>query len=219
MPPVKALETIRVVLVDDHPVVLSGLRTLLGEFDDLEVVGTATTGTEALNVCRAARPDVVVLDLRIPAPSGPGLVARLGDTAPDARIVLLSTQIDARDVSWASQSGVSGFVLKGDDPGQIAVAVRRVAAGESFVSAELSGALLKSVRAEERTRPEFTRRELEVLRHLARGASNRQIARSLSVSERTVKAHLTAVFGKLQVRDRTGAVAEAFRQGIVTLED
>ncbi|MBO9521569.1 MAG: response regulator transcription factor [Nocardioidaceae bacterium] len=213
-------QAVTVVLVDDHPVVLSGLSFLLGEFDGIEVVGTAATGAEAVAACTRLRPDILVLDLRIPGPAGPAVVKTLAEVSPRTAVVILSTEITARDLEWATETGVRGFVLKGDDPGQIAAAIRRVHDGGTFVSAELSGALLELSRPSRAraTDPTFTERELAVLQHLVHGASNRQIARALSVSERTVKAHLTSVFGKLDVRDRTGAVAAAIRLHVVDLD-
>lgn len=214
---------IRVLLVDDQALVLSGLRALLDLDDDLEVVATCADGSEVVPAVRVHAPDVVVMDVRMKQVSGPEATRSLA-TEPDPPPVLVLTTFDDDEVVAAALSaGAAGFVLK-EAPGEdILRAVREVAAGRSWLDPAVTGRVLRHLRTDALPRSaasgridELTPRELEVLRLLAAGTTNPEIATQLHISETTVKSHLGSIFTKLDLRDRAAAIVFAYEHGVVT---
>ncbi|GGB79787.1 LuxR family transcriptional regulator [Knoellia flava TL1] len=206
---------IRVLVVDDHPVVRAGMVALLGELDDVEVVGEAGNGAEALALAPRLSPDVVLMDLRMPVMDGADATARLRDL-PDAPQVLVLTTYDTdADIVRAVESGARGYLLKDTPPDVLADAIRRAALGETVLASPVAARLAERLRAPARS--ELTPRELEVLRAVARGLSNAEVGRELYIGEATVKTHLLRIFAKLEVTDRTAAVTAAYGQGLITL--
>ncbi|MDT0212928.1 response regulator transcription factor [Rothia sp. ARF10] len=206
---------IRVLVVDDHPVVRAGMVALLGELDDVEVVGEAGNGAEALALTPRLSPDVVLMDLRMPVMDGADATARLREQ-PDAPQVLVLTTYDTdADIVRAVESGARGYLLKDTPPDALADAIRRAALGETVLASPVAARLAERLRAPART--ELTPRELEVLRAVARGLSNAEVGRELYIGEATVKTHLLRIFAKLEVTDRTAAVTAAYGKGLISL--
>ena len=216
--------SIRVVLVDDEPLVRGGLRLILGSEDGIEVVGEAANGEEALEVVAATGPDVVLLDLRMPVLDGVGTLRALNASAAEgagggARIVVLTTFDTDENVRTALAEGASGFLLKDAPADQLVAAIRAAAAGDAVLSPVVARRIaheLASVRrpAVPETIDALTPREREVLLLLAEGASNAEIAAALFIGEGTVKTHVARVLDKIGVRDRLQAVVVAYRAGL-----
>jgi DNA-binding NarL/FixJ family response regulator len=206
---------IRLLIADDHPVVRDGLRAMLATQPDMELVGEAATGTEAVTQARAMRPDVVLMDLQMPGLDGPGAIATLREQAPEVRVLVLTTYGTDADITRAVDAGATGYLLKDAPREQLFGAIRAAARGESVLSPSVATRVLGRMRApaEEALSP----RELEILQAVARGLSNKDIGRQLYVSEATVKTHLLRVFSKLGVDDRTAAVTVALDRGIIRL--
>jgi DNA-binding NarL/FixJ family response regulator len=206
---------IRLLIADDHPVVRDGLRAMLATQPDMELVGEAATGTEAVTQARALRPDVVLMDLQMPGLDGPGAIATLREQAPEVRVLVLTTYGTDADITRAVDAGATGYLLKDAPREQLFGAIRAAARGESVLSPSVATRVLGRMRApaEEALSP----RELEILQAVARGLSNKDIGRQLYVSEATVKTHLLRVFSKLGVDDRTAAVTVALERGIIRL--
>ncbi len=209
---------LRVVVVDDHPVVRDGLRGMLAADGGIEVVGEAADGVEALAVVRRHRPDVVLMDLRMPGGDGvPALRALREEAAGEGReaphVLVLTTYASAREVHAALEAGATGYVLKDAPRAELFTAIHAAARGESVLSAAAATQVVNRLRGE--PEKELTERELEVLRLVARGTPNRAIATALFVSEATVKTHLAHVFAKLDVVDRAAAVAAGYERGVL----
>jgi DNA-binding NarL/FixJ family response regulator len=201
---------IRVVLVDDHAVVRSGLAQLLGGADDIEVVGQASDGTEALAVVRETRPDVVVMDLQMPGVDGVEATKHLVSLDLGCEVLVLTSYSDNARIVAALDAGAVGYLLNDADPEEVIGGVRAVSRGESPLNPRVARQLL-ATRAEAPASVELTPREAEVLGLVRQGLANKQIARRLGISERTVKAHLTNVFQRIGVADRTQAALWAER--------
>lgn len=204
---------IRVVLVDDHAVVRSGLTQLLEASGDIAVVGTAADGAEALDVVRETRPDVVLMDLQMPGVDGVSATRALAEEQPSAAVVVLTSFSDSERIVAALDAGALGYLLKDADPEDVLEGVRAVSRGESPIHPRAARQLL-TARASGPTGPQLTPREAEVLGLVRAGLANKQIARRLGISERTVKAHLTSVFQRIGVADRTQAAVWAERNGL-----
>ena len=196
--------TIRVVVADDHQVVRSGLQQLLATTDDIELVGTAATGREAVEVVGRLAPDVVLMDLSMPDLDGVEATARITAAHPGTRVLVLTSFSDQSRIMAALNAGADGYLLKDSDPDDIATAIRSVHAGESPLDPKAARVLLESRRSHRET-VSLTDREREVLLLVHGGLANKQIGRRLGISERTVKAHLTNIFQRLGVSDRTQA--------------
>jgi DNA-binding NarL/FixJ family response regulator len=207
--------TIRVLVVDDHPVVRSGLRALLEGQDDLEVVGEAADGAQALVAVAADPPDVVLLDLRMPVLDGVAVIDRLRRSHPGVRALVLTTYDADADIVRAVEAGATGYLLKDAPREELFRAVRAAARGEPVLAPAVAQRLMR--RAGAPTAPTPTERELDVLGLVAQGLTNRAIARRLHVSEATVKTHLVHAFAKLGVDDRTAAVTAALERGLLRL--
>ncbi|SEM72059.1 response regulator [Nonomuraea pusilla] len=204
---------IRLLIVDDHPIVRDGLRAVLGREPDLEIAGEAGDGEEAVRLTARLAPDVVLLDLRMPGLAGVAAIRALraaGEGEPPRVLVL--TTFDT-DVLPALEAGADGYLLKDAPPEELARAVRATHRGETVLAPAAAGRLADHVRRP--ARGVLTGRELEVLRLVAGGATNREAAAELFISEASVKTHLLHVYAKLDVRDRAAAVGEAYRRGLL----
>jgi DNA-binding NarL/FixJ family response regulator len=195
---------IRVLVVDDHVVVRSGLEQLLATTADIELVGTASNGIEAIEAVAALHPDVVLMDLSMPELDGVEATRRISADHPSSRVLVLTSFSDQTRILDALSAGADGYLLKHADPDDIADAIRSVHTGGAPLDPKAARALIESRRAGRDT-PQLTDREREVLLLVRDGLANKQIARRLGIAERTVKAHLTSVFQRLGVTDRTQA--------------
>jgi DNA-binding NarL/FixJ family response regulator len=204
---------IRVMLVDDHPVVREGLRGMLEAEPDLTVVGEAGSGEEAVAQARVLETDVILMDLRMRDLDGVGATERILADNRDTRVVVLTTYETDADILRAVEAGASGYLLKDASRADLANAIRAAARGETVLAPSVAGRLVNQVR-----RPvsqSLSAREVEVLRLVAKGLTNADIGRSLHISEATVKTHLLRTFGKLDVSDRTAAVTTAMAMGLL----
>ena len=205
---------IRVLITDDHPVVRTGLRAIITNEADMTVVAEATNGVEAVSEYEAQRPDVVLMDLRLPQMDGIEATRAIIRAHPTARIVALTTYDGDADIYRALDAGACGYLIK-DMPGSaVLAAIRLAAAGKRFIPPAIAGRL-----AEFTPRVDLTPRELEVLRLAAKGLRNRDVARVIGRTEETVKVHMKHVMAKLGVEDRTEAVTIALQRGILHLDD
>lgn len=218
-------ETIRVVLVDDHPVLRQGTAQLLDAETGLSVVGEAGDGQEALDLVESLSPDVIVMDIRMPRMSGIEATRHLRQHSPGARVLILTAHDDDEYVFSLLQAGASGYLLKSAPVDHLIQAIREVNEGQMPLDPAIRKKLVLQLSSEESapdTEPpsgaELTPREYEVLRLLAQGLSNRSIGLELSISNRTVQAHLTNIFSKMNVGSRVEAVLEAIRRGWLTIE-
>ena len=216
-------DRIRVILADDHAVVRKGIREFLEEAGDIDVIAEAGDGREALSLVEQHRPDVAVLDIRMPQVTGVEATRHIKAHHPEVRVLILSSYDDDPYVFALLQAGASGYVLKTASGDEIVRAVRTIYRGESALSPEIAS---KVVRQAVSGRPEgaaeqvetLTARELDVLRLAAHGMTNRAIGRKLGISHRTVQGHLANMYGKLGVNSRTEAVTEALRRGWIVIE-
>jgi DNA-binding NarL/FixJ family response regulator len=209
--------TIRVVIADDHPLVRSGLRAALDPLEEVEVVAEAATGSAAVREAVLHRPDVVVMDLQMPDLGGIDATRELRRAVPEASVLVLTMFEDDDSIFAAMAAGARGYVLKGAEGREIARAITAVAAGEAIFGPAVAARVLTlfaTPPARSTPFPELTAREREVLDLLAAGRSNHQIAERLGLSGKTVANHLSAVFGKLQVADRTQAILRARDAGL-----
>lgn len=206
--------SVRVVVVEDHPVTRMGIVALLSRDERVQVVGEAGTGEDAVAVVAAERPDVVVTDLRLgPGLDGVGVTAALRSAAPAPAVLVLTTYDTDRDIVRAVEAGAAGYLLKDADPDEIIGAVVRASAGETVLSPALAQRVVARM---SRPAADLSAREVEILAAVAQGLSNRQIAKSLIISEATVKTHLVHIFTKFDVDSRTAAVARARDDGLLT---
>jgi DNA-binding NarL/FixJ family response regulator len=209
----KKNNSIRVMLVDDHPAFRKGISAIIDSEPDLEVVAETGDGREALAVYRQHQPDVVLMDLRLPGLGGVEATLAIRQEFPAARVIVLTTFETDEDIFRAIQSGAKSYLLKDTPDDELAEAIRSVHAGKQILSEKLARRL-----AERQQRPELTAREMEVLQLLIKGRSNKEIGAALFLCEDTVKAHFKTLFAKLKVQDRTDAAISAIRLGIVHLE-
>lgn len=203
---------ISVLLVDDHPVVRAGVRAMLEGEDDIRVMGEAGSGAEAIAVVGASAPDVVLMDLRMPAMDGVTATRKVLEVSPGTRVVVLTTYEADADILRAIEVGAAGYLLKDMPRVDLVNAVRTAARGETVLAPSVASRLFQRVR---RPQDSLSPRETEVLRLVARGLSNPEVSRELHISEATVKTHLLRAFGKLGVSDRTAAVTTAMSLGLL----
>jgi DNA-binding NarL/FixJ family response regulator len=205
--------TIRVAVADDHRVVRVGLEQLLATFANVELVGAAAGGEEAVALCTAERPDVLLLDLSMPEVDGIEVTKRLADGAPDTRVIVFTSFSDRGRIVEALDAGAIGYLLKDAEPSEIESAIQAAARGEAPLAPKAAAALLADRSARSSTEIELTGRERDVLQLVVDGMANKQIARRLGISEKTVKGHLTNLFQRIGVADRTQAALWAERTG------
>lgn len=207
-------EPIRLLIVDDHPVVRDGLVAILHQGEpDLEVVGEAGDGKEAVAIWRTLRPTVIIMDLQLPGLSGVEAIKAIRREDPEARVLVLTTFDGDADIQRALEAGARGYLLKSVRRATLIEAVRAVAAGQRYLPPATAARLVEAMEAER-----LTARELDVLKLLAQGQRNREIADALGLAEPTVKIHVNNLLRKLQVKDRTEAAVVALRRGIIHLE-
>ena len=203
---------IRLLLVDDHAIVRLGLRALLAAFPDLEIVAEAEDAASALTEWRKHKPDVTLMDVRLPGESGVAALALIRAEFPAARVLMLTTYDQEEDIYRAAKAGAAGYLLKDVKPADLAEAIRAVRAGGDWFPPAIARKL-----QERSVTPTLSPRELEVLALVAKGLSNREIARILEISEHTIKIHVRHLLEKIGASDRTEAVAEALRRGLVPM--
>ncbi len=208
------MTAIRLLIVDDHPIMRDGLRGVFGGDEDFEVVGEAGDGAEAVQKAQALRPDVILMDLRMPGVGGVEAITRLRDQQNPARILILTTYDTDRDVLPAIKAGATGYLLKDAPRDELIRAVRAAHQGQSVLAPTVASTLvgLAGNRGPENN---LSPREVEVLKLVAEGATNQVAARKLLVSETTIKTHLLHIYTKLGVRDRASAVATAYQRGLL----
>jgi DNA-binding NarL/FixJ family response regulator len=205
---------IRIVLADDHPVVREGLRAMLSAEPDLEVVADASNGPQAEALAAELRPDIVLMDLRMPDGAGVDSIVRMTASGLPSRVIVLTTYDTDRDILRAVEAGAAGYLLKDLPRAELADAVRAAARGETVLAPSVAARLVNQLRARPQ-RPRLSERESAVLRLVADGCTNAEIGRRLFIGESTVKTHLLRIFAKLGVDDRTAAVTSAMRHGLL----
>jgi DNA-binding NarL/FixJ family response regulator len=209
------MAAIRVLIVDDHPIVHDGVAAALGRTSDIRLVSSVETVAEALPAIAGTRPDVVLLDIRLFEDDGLSAIGTLLGAYPTLRIVVFSAYDLDEYVFGAIRAGAKGYVLKGTASTELTAAIRKVHGGESYVSPAVSAKLVEQMQPRTRGSRTLTAREMMVLRLIASGLSNREIAASLAITERTVKFHVTAILNRLGADNRTQAVALAVRRGLL----
>jgi DNA-binding NarL/FixJ family response regulator len=207
---------IRLMIVDDHPVVRDGLSGTFSAHPDFDVVAEADNGTDAVRRARALKPDVILMDLRMPELDGVGAIRALTAERVPSHVLVLTTYDSDADIKPAIEAGATGYLLKDAPRDELLRAVRAAARGESVLSPTVASRLIAQVRTP--GEDPLTDRELEVLTLVARGTTNRDAAAQLFISEATVKSHLLHIYAKLGVHDRAAAVAEGFNRGLLTPE-
>jgi DNA-binding NarL/FixJ family response regulator len=210
----KSSAPIRILIADDHPVVQAGLASMLNTHDGFEVIGSASTGLEALKLLEQRHPDILLLDLRMPRMDGLETLRAMQKMKSTVRAIILTSFETDENIYRAVQSGALGFLLKDTPQQQMLEAITSVHAGKRYIPREIAARL-----ADRMLRSNLTARELEILAMLAKGLTNKQIGCALSISENTVRNHLKCVMSKLEVSDRTEAVAVAIQQGIIQVAD
>ncbi len=209
--------TIRVLLVDDHNVVRSGLATFLRAYDDLELVGEAKNGLEAVSLCRQVKPDVILMDLMMPEMDGIAATRAILADSPDIKIIAMTSFEEEQLVHGVLAAGAISYLLKNVASEELSKAIRDAVSGRSTLSPEAARVLVQATRPTTQPSSGLTEREREVLSLVVQGRSNQQIADALVVSLATVKAHISSILGKLQVSSRTEAIAFAIKHKLVTL--
>ncbi|WP_026928933.1 response regulator [Glycomyces tenuis] len=209
-------DPIRLLIADDHPVVRDGLRGMFARTEDIEVVGEAADGREAVDRAAAIGPDVVLMDLRMPGTDGVTAIRTLAERGVASKVLVLTTYDTDTDVLPAIEAGASGYLLKDASPEELRRAIRAAHEGRTVLAPSVASVLMERVRrpAAEAAGP-LSERELEVLALIAKGHSNREAAAELFISEATVKTHLTHIYAKLEVNDRAAAVGAAYRRGLL----
>ena len=206
---------IRVMIVDDHTIVRQGLSMLLAVDPELEVVGEAANGAQALELARQLKPDVILMDLLMPVMDGITAIKFIRQDLPDIEILALTSVLEDASVGEAIRAGAIGYLLKGSQAQELRTAIKAAAAGQVQLSPQALARLMQEMREPIPANKEFTRRELEVLSLLAQGQSNKDIAENLQVVEKTVKTHVSNILDKLGVQSRTQAALRAVQLGLV----
>ncbi len=207
---------IRLLVADDHGVVRQGLRMFLGTDPELEIVGEAGDGVEAIRLARELKPDVVLMDLMMPGVDGISATAAIRRDMPDTEVVALTSVLEDEAVIDAVRAGAIGYLLKDTEAHELRRAVKAAAAGQVQLSPQAAARLMREVRTPERHPEPLTEREVDVLRSLAQGRSNKEISQALNIGEQTVKTHVSHLLRKLDVPSRTQAALYAIRMGLVS---
>ena len=213
-------EAIKILIADDHPVVREGLFAMLSREPDFEVVGEAKDGVEAVNKANEVGPDVVLMDLRMPELDGVEAINQIKFAKPETGFIILTTYSDDEYIFRGIEAGARAYLLKDAPRDELFRAIRAVHRGESLIQPVVASKVLDRLAELSRRAPsgdELSQRELEVLRLIAKGAANKEIGAELSIAQSTVKTHITSIFQKLDVNDRTGAVTEALKKGVIHL--
>ncbi len=208
---------IQVLLVDDHNVVRSGLATFLKAYEDLKLVGEAKNGVEAIQLCRQVKPDVILMDLKMPEMDGVAATRAILADYPDIKIIAMTSFDEAELVHDVLAAGAIGYLLKNISADELAKAIRDAASGKSTLSPEAARVLIQAIRPAQQPTFDLTEREMDVLRLVVQGKSNQQIADAMVVTIATVKAHISNILAKLQVSSRAEAIAYAIKKKIVSL--
>ena len=214
-------ENIRILLVDDHAIVREGQRALLDTEPGMEVVGEAKDGVEAVDLAQTLQPAVILMDLHMPRKDGLAAIAEIKSQNPDARILVLTSFTEDEKVYAAIKAGATGYLMKDALPQEILSAVRQVYQGETSMQPAVAKKLMRELQRDSHLTPTeepLTAREVEILKLVAHGLSNQDIAEQLVISERTVRTHVTNILGKLHLANRTQAALYALREGMTDLE-
>ena len=209
------MNKIRILIADDHPVVLEGLSGMLAAQSDFEIIGLAADGETAVKMHGALAPDVTLMDLRMPRLDGVGAIEAIRAQQPSSRIIVLTTFDSDADILRAIEAGATGYLLKDAPREELFRAIRAAAGGDSVLAPAVAARLMIRMRAP--AEESLSAREIEVLQLVAKGANNKEIGKTLHISTATVKTHLIHIYGKLGVDDRTAAVTTALEKGIITL--
>jgi two-component system, NarL family, response regulator len=212
--PQQPIRRIRILIVDDHPVVRAGLTSMLGTQAELEVIGSASSGEEALAKLSQVEPDVLLLDLRMHGMSGVDTLMAMKRSAHDARVIIPTSFETDEDIYRAVQAGAHGYLLKDTSLREMVEAIRAVHAGKRYIPRDIAARL-----AERMMRTDLTPREIEILKMLSKGPTNKEIGRALGISENTVKNHVNSIIEKLEVSDRTEAATTAIQRGLISVDD
>ncbi|MCE5180659.1 MAG: response regulator transcription factor [Betaproteobacteria bacterium] len=221
-------QPIRVLIVDDHTLFRSGIKALLLRHKNFEVVGEAGDGLEGLKRAKSLQPNVVLLDLHMPGITGREAVQLIVEEVPETRVVMLTVSEDAEDLVDCLRAGASGYLLKNIETDYLIDAIQRVANGESIMSPQMTGKLVREFRTQPKggaapqpgeEHEKLSPREKEIITHLARGASNKEVARALGVAESTVKIHVQSILKKLNLTSRVQAAVYAVEHGLVPKEE
>ncbi len=208
---------IRVAIVDDQPLFTGGLERIVGAQSEMEVVGTAHDGESGIRMCRELKPDVILMDINMPVMDGVTATREVRRILPDTKVLILTVHADDVHVFRGIKAGATGYLLKDCTPDDLSRAIRGVHAGDTIMGPEIARKMLLAFEEadEEPSVPSLTEREVEVITALARGYGNKQIAHDLSIAEKTVRNHVSNIYKKLHVYDRTQAVLYAIREGLV----
>jgi DNA-binding NarL/FixJ family response regulator len=216
-------DNIRVAIVDDQRLFAHGLARIIGAQPGMEVVGEAHTGEEAVELCLKTEPDVVLMDLSMPVMDGVSATRKIRDLLPETRILVLTVHTDDGHVFQGIKAGAQGYILKDCTPEDLVSAIRTVHAGDTIMAQDIAKNMLTTFEGIRSGKtdltPRLTERELEVIKALAQGKSNKEIAQALDISDKTVRNHASSIYKKLHIFDRTQAVLYALRKGLVDLED
>lgn len=207
------VDLIRILIVDDHPVVRAGLASMLGTQGELDLIGMAASGEDALRLIADQAPDVVLLDLRMPGMNGVQTLQALKSAGRSVRVIILTNYETDEDIFRAVQAGAQGYLLKDTSLREMVEAIRTVHGGKRYIPRHIASRL-----AERMVRTDLTARELEILQLLAKGPSNKQIGHALGISDNTVRNHVLKIMEKLEVSDRTEAATTAIQRGLISLE-
>lgn len=213
------MEKIKVIIADDHTIVRQGLSHILSFEDDIDVISEAANGQEAIEKVKAMKPDLVLMDLRMPQVTGVEAIREIRKFDTEVKFIILTTFDNEEDIFEGIRSGARGYLLKDATPDELVNAIHRVKNGESLINETMMTKLLNHISRQDQTTPQqqstLTVREIEVLQYAAEGASNKDIAEKLFISVKTVKTHLTHIFDKLKARNRTEAVTKARKLGLL----